>query len=307
MNIVLVEPLGVSNEILSNFESKVKKLGHNFTYYTTKPNSDFELKERIKNAEILMIANYPLSLDILKTNSKIKYIAVAFTGLDHIPLDYCKKYNILVTNCSGYSTISVSEQVIGMTISLLRYIYLNNQATKSIGTSAFYGPGEEINGKTIGIIGMGKIGQETARLFNSFGANIIYYSSTKKDIKYKYVELDYLLKNSDIISLHLPYNKATHNLLNKDRLDLIKENAIIINTARGKIIDNIYLAELLNNNKIKGAAIDVFDYEPPLKNDYPLLSAKNILLTPHTGFLTKEALIRRANIEFDNVIKYLKK
>ena len=176
MNIVLIEPLGVSNEILLDFKLKINNLGHNFTFYNNKPNDEIELKNRINNADILMIANHPLSIDILKTNSRIKYIAVAFTGLDHIPLDYCQENNILVTNCSGYSTISVSEQTIGMTISLLRYLYLNNQVTKDGLTSSFYGEGEEINAKTVGIIGMGKIGQETARLFEAFGANIIYYS-----------------------------------------------------------------------------------------------------------------------------------
>lgn len=305
MNIVLIEPLGINNDLLIDFKNKLKKLGHNFTNYDNKPQTEQELINRIKDQDIIMLANTPISKEVLITNKTIKYIAVAFTGLDHLPLDYCKENNILVTNCSGYSTISTSEQAIGMTLALLRKIHLNHYATLESKDNLFLGAGEEIYGKTVGIIGLGKIGLRTAKLFEAFGANVIYYSRTKKDVNYPYYELDDLLKNSDIISLHVPYNKNTHHLLNKEKLDLIKENAVLINTARGKIIDNEYLAKLLNEERIKGAAIDVFDYEPPLKNDYPLINAKNILLTPHTAFLTKEALIRRAEIEFNNVLNYL--
>ena len=305
MNIVLIEPLGINNDLLIDFKNILKKLGHNFTNYDKKPQTYQELINRIKDQDIIMLANTPISKEVLITNKTIKYIAVAFTGLDHIPLDYCKENNILVTNCSGYSTISTSEQAIGMTLALLRKIHLNHYATLESKDNSFLDAGEEIYGKTVGIIGLGKIGLRTAKLFEAFGANVIYYSRTKKNVNYPYYDLDDLLKNSDIISLHVPYDKNTHNLLNKEKLDLIKKNAVLINTARGKIIDNEYLAKLLNEERIKGAAIDVFDYEPPLKNDYPLINAKNILLTPHTAFLTKEALIRRAEIEFNNVLNYL--
>ena len=305
MNIVLIEPLGIKEELLLEFKNKIESLNHTFTYYNNKPNSDEEIIKRINEQDIIMVANHPISEDVLRTNSKVKYIAVAFTGLDHIPLDYCSKNNIKVTNCSGYSNTSVSEQVIGMTLSLYRFLHLNHYITKKHQNSTILGPGEEIKGKTVGIIGLGNIGLETANLFKAFGANVIYYSRTKKDVQYEYTSLDYLLKNSDIISLHIPSNNETYHFLDKEKLSLINQNAVLINCARGKVVDNNYLAFMLDNNLIKGAAIDVFDYEPPLKDDYPLLNTKNILLTPHTAFLTKEALIRRANIEFNNVLNYL--
>lgn len=305
MNIVLIEPLGIDNTLLNEFESKLKNHNHKFTFYNDKPKDDNDLINRIKNQDIIMVANYPIKEEILSTNKNIKYIAVAFTGLDHIPLDYCKNNNILVTNCSGYSNTSVSEQVIGMTLSLYRHLYLNHFITKNHQNSTILGPGQEIKDKTVGIIGLGNIGLETANLFKAFGANVIYYSRTKKDVNYEYTSLEYLLKNSDIISLHIPSNNDTYHFLDKEKLSLINQNAILINTARGKVIDNEYLSILLNEERIKGAAIDVFDYEPPLKEDYPLLHAKNILLTPHTAFLTKEALVRRANIEFNNILNFL--
>jgi D-3-phosphoglycerate dehydrogenase len=120
-----------------------------------------------------------------------------------------------------------------------------------------------------------------------------------------YVDLDTLLKESDIISLHTPNNAETKNLINQDKIDKMKKTALFINCARGPIVDNQALADALNAGKIAGAAIDVYDMEPPIPEDYPLLHAKNTLLTPHVAFLTKEAMIRRAKIEFDNVISYV--
>ena len=305
MNIALIEPLGIKEENISKFKNLVESLNHTFTYYNTKPHNEDDLINRIKDQNIVIVANYPISEKAIKEAKNLEYLNVAFTGLDHIPLNYIKENNIYLTNAKGYSNISVSEQVIGMTLALYRKLHLNDFITKSNKDSSIYGPGEEINGKTIGIIGLGEIGIKTAKLFEALGAEVIYYSRTKKDVKYKYVELDELLKTSDIISLHIPSNEETYHFLNKEKLDLIKKDAILINTARGKVIDNDYLAKLLNEDKIKGAAIDVFDYEPPLKDDYALIHAKNVLLTPHTAFLTKEALERRAEIVFNNILDYL--
>ena len=305
MNIVLIEPLGIKEENILKFKNLVEALNHTFTYYNTKPKDEDDLINRIKDQNIVITANYPISERAIKEAKNLEYLNVAFIGLDHVPLKYIKENNINLTNASGYSTISVSEQVIGMTLALYRKLHLNDFITKSNKDSSILGPGEEINNKTIGIIGLGNIGLKTAKLFEAFNGEVIYYSRTKKDVKYKYVELDYLLKNSDIISIHIPSNEDTYHFLNKEKLDLIKKDAILINTARGKVIDNDYLAKLLNEDKIKGAAIDVFDYEPPLKDDYALIYAKNVLLTPHTAFLTKEALERRAEIVFNNILDYL--
>ncbi len=306
MNIVLIEPLGIEEKLLIEFKEKLNLLNHSFTYYNNKPKNKEDLINRIKDQDIVMLANYILDIDVLKTNKNIKYIAVAFQGLDHIPLDYCKENNIQVSNCSGYSTNAVSEQTIGLTLTLLRNLNESTNLTKKGKTSALFMNNSEINNKIVGIIGLGQIGLKTANLFKAFGAKVIYYSKTKKNVEFEYYELNELLKTSDIISLHIPLNNETMNFLNKDKLNLIKKDAILINTARGKVVDNNYLAYLLNNNLIRGAAIDVYDYEPPLKCDYPLLHAKNIILTPHTAYLTKEALLKRVNIEFNNVLNYLK-
>lgn len=150
----------------------------------------------------------------------------------------------------------------------------------------------------------------TSKLFKAFGANVIAYSRTERkegvDIGIRYVELEELLSRSDIISLHLPLNDYTKEFLSRQKLELISPGAILINCARGPIIDNKALADLLNEGRILGAGIDVFDMEPPLAMDYPLLEAKNAILTPHVAYLSEESMVRRGKIAFDNTLAFLK-
>ena len=172
-----------------------------------------------------------------------------------------------------------------------------------------YYTGHEIKGKTVGIIGTGNIGSDVAKLFLAFDANVVAYSNTEKEnlksLGVKYKSLEDLLKESDIVSIHLPLNNITRNTIGKNELKLMKKNSILINCARGPIVDNEALTDALNNDEIAFAGIDVFDYEPPLNKDYPLLNAKNTLLQPHIAYLTKESLERRAHIVFDTLISYL--
>ena len=195
-----------------------------------------------------------------------------------------------------------------MTISLLRFFPAGDQAVRTQGTSAGL-TGSEIYGKTVGIIGCGKIGFMTAKLFQAFGARVVAYARhAREEVKaagLSYVSLEELLAESDIISLHTPNNASTRGMIGKEQISLMKPSAVFINCARGPIVDNAALAEALNQDKIAGAAIDVYDMEPPIPEDYPLLHAKNALLTPHVAFLTKEAMARRAEIEFANVKAYL--
>ncbi|MFA5524978.1 MAG: NAD(P)-dependent oxidoreductase, partial [Tissierellales bacterium] len=143
----------------------------------------------------------------------------------------------------------------------------------------------------------------------AFGCNVLAYNRTEnEDLKNKgvtYLSLEELLKESDIVSIHLPLTKETKGLIDAEKLKLMKKDALLINTARGPIVDNAALADALNNGQIGGAGIDVFDMEPPLPSDYPLLNAPNTVLTPHIGFATKEAMKRRAEITFENINKWL--
>lgn len=282
-------------------------MGHNFTYYNAKTTDINELIKRSKDQDIVMIANNPYPKEVILQANKLKLIAVAFAGIDHVDIKACKERNIEVLNCPNYSNVAVSELVIGLTLNLLRKINEADLATRNNQTGATF-IGTELENKTVGIIGVGKIGNRTANLFNAFGCKVLgYQRSTINNPNVTQVTLEKLLRESDVISLHIPYNEETYHFIDEDKINMMKKDAILINCARGAVVDNMALAKALNEERIKGAGIDVFDYEPPLNADYPLLNAKNTILTPHLAYFTKEAMIKRANIEFNNVIEYLKK
>lgn len=305
MKISLIDPLEVDREIIENHKEKIESLGHEFEYFEESAGSDEEKIERLKDTDIAIITNKPLTSDVIN-NTNLDLIDVAFTGVDHVDLEACKEKGIKVLNASGYSDDSVAELVIGLTISVLRKF--NENRSNIFDGESNYLLGELIKGKTFGIIGTGNIGSKLIDLLSVFGCKIIAYSRTEKEeIKAKgveYVDLPTLLKESDIVSLHIPNNKETKGFLGEEELNLMKEGAVLINCARGAVVDNDYLAKLLNEDKLR-AGIDVFDMEPPLPEDYPLRNAKNVILTNHVAFYTKEAMEIRADIVFDNLYQYL--
>lgn len=305
MKISLIDPLEVDREIIENHKEKIESLGHEFEYFEESAGSDEEKIERLKDTDIAIITNKPLTSDVIN-NTNLELIDVAFTGVDHVDLDTCKEKGIKVLNASGYSDDSVAELVIGLTISVLRKF--NENRGNIFNGENNYLLGELIKGKTFGVIGTGNIGSKLIDLLSVFGCKIIAYSRTEKEeIKangVEYVDLPTLLKESDIVSLHIPNNKETKGFLGEEELNLMKEGAVLINCARGAVVDNDYLAKLLNEDKLR-AGIDVFDMEPPLPEDYPLRNAKNVILTNHVAFYTKEAMEIRADIVFDNLYQYL--
>lgn len=305
MKISLIDPLEVDRQIIENHKEKIESLGHEFEYFEESAGSDEEKIERLKDTDIAIITNKPLTSQVIN-NTKLDLIDVAFTGVDHVDLDACKEKGIKVLNASGYSDDSVAELVIGLTISVLRKF--NENRSNIFNGENNYLLGELIKGKTFGVIGTGNIGSKLIDLLSVFGCKIIAYSRTEKEeIKAKgveYVDLTTLLKGSDIVSLHIPNNNETKGFLGEEELNLMKEGAVLINCARGAVVDNDYLAKLLNEDKLR-AGIDVFDMEPPLPEDYPLRNAKNVILTNHVAFYTKEAMEIRADIVFDNLYQYL--
>ncbi len=305
MKISLIDPLEVDQSIIDENKKKIEDLGHEFEYFDQSASSDEEKIERLKDSDVAIITNKPLSAEVIN-NTNLELIDVAFTGVDHVGLDAAKEKGIKVLNASGYSDDSVAELVIGLTIGVLRKFNKNRENIFDNKTNPLLG--ELIKGKTFGVIGTGHIGEKLIDLLQVFGCDIIAYSrSEKEEIKakgVKYVDLQTLLKESDIVSLHIPNNKETKHFLGKEELDLMKEGAVLINCARGAVVDNDYLAKLLNEDKLR-AGIDVFDMEPPLPEDYPLRNAKNVILTNHVAFYTKEAMEIRAGIVFDNLYKYL--
>lgn len=309
MRVKLIEPLSITKELLEEYKRKLEDEGHEFISYDDKASTEEEFLERSKDADILMIANTKLPDSVIDNADILKLINVAFTGFDHVNVDLAKEKGIKVCNASGYSNTSVSELVIGMVLNIYRKINQSHQMTKDEKTHADYYRGLEIKDKTVAIIGTGNIGLETAKLFKAFGANVIAYSRTEKqeakDLGIEYVSLEDAFKKADIVSIHLALNNNTRGFINKELLSSMKKDAVLINCARGPIVDNQALAELLNKDKIAFAGIDVFDMEPPIPSDYPLLNAKNVLLTPHIAYLTDEAMVRRAEIAFDNTLSFI--
>ena len=305
MKISLIDPLLVDDKIIESHKEKIEKLGHEFQYFKKSASDDEKIIERLKDSDVAIITNNKFSKNVIE-NTNLKLIDVAFTGFNHVDIEACNEKNIIVENASGYSDDSVAELVLGLTISLMRKF--NENRKNMYEDESFNLIGQIIKGKTVGVVGTGKIGIRVIELFKAFGANILAYSRSEKDevknLGANYVSLDELLKNSDIVTIHLPQNKETCGFIGKNELDLMKDKAILINCARGPIVDNDYLAKLLNEDKLR-AGIDVFDMEPPIDKNYPLRNAKNTVLTNHVGFLTQEAMDIRCEIVFDNLYKFL--
>lgn len=308
MNISLLEPIGISGQQIQNLAQAMEREGHHFTYYEEKTTDVEELKRRSADQDIVMIANNPYPDEVVKAADRLKMIAVAFTGIDHVGLNACREKGIMVCNCAGYSNQSVAELAIGMTIGLYRKLDECGAAVRNGRTSAGLA-GREIAGKTVGIVGCGQIGMQTAKLFSAFGAKVLAYSRhERQEWKAEGIQacaMDELLAQSDIVSIHLPLNQETRGFFGKEMIAKMKPDSILVNCARGPIVDNAALAAALKEGRIAGAAIDVFDMEPPIPADYPLLEAPNVLLTPHVAFLTEESMVRRAEIEFQNVNAFL--
>jgi len=308
LKITVLEPLGVSEEMIRTIAKPITDRGHELEIFNERSLDISILKERVKDSHILVIANSPLEGDVIRSVEKLKMISVAFTGVDHVDLEACKERGILVSNSAGYSTPAVVELAFGLMIAVYRNIVPLDKLTRDGGTMAGFSQ-REIHGKTLGLVGTGAIGSHVAKVGLAFGANVIAYNRSEneelKSMGVEYKSLEDIFKESDIVSIHLPLNNETRGIVDEAKLRSMKETAILINTARGPIIDNEALARVLNEGKISGAGIDVFDMEPPLDKDYPLLKAKNIVVAPHIGFASQEAMVRRAGIVFDNIIGWL--
>ena len=308
MKISLLEPIGISQAVLDELSQGLKDRGHEFCYYDTKTTDVEELKKRTAGCDIVMIANNPYPAEVIESADALKMISVAFTGIDHIGVQACRDKDIMICNAAGYSNQTVAELVIGMAIDGLRNVAKANEVVRKGGTSAGIG-GREICGRTVGIIGLGKIGLVAAKLFLAFGAKVIAYNRSQseeaKALGIEYKSLEEVLSESDIVSLNMPLNDSTRGFISADKIALMKPDAVFINCARRPIVDNEALAKALNEDKLGFACLDVFDMEPPIPEDYPMLHAKNTLLTPHQAFISEESMIRRAKIVFDNVYQYL--
>ena len=293
----------------------LKKNKISFDYYKKdQPIPRELLLEKIKSCEALIsLLTEKIDSEIIDQMPKCKIIANYAVGYNNIDIDYAKKKNIIVTNTPDVLTDSTADLTMALVLSCSRRLI---EGEKLLRTKKFKGwkpkllLGMELKDKTFGILGAGRIGSAVARRAKSFGTNVIYVDSNRnqkleKETNAKKVSLNYLLKNSDILSVHLPLNSQTFYFLNQEKLNLLKRNSILINTTRGEIIDEKALIRLLKSKKIMAVGLDVFENEPYLNPE--LLKFTNVLVLPHLGSATKEARDGMAELAVKNVINVLKK
>ena len=308
MKIVAVEPIGMNSSQIAGCNEKFTKLGHQFTCFTDRKEDSDTLKQRMHLADVVIISNIKLDCDILSACPNLKLLAVAFTGIDHIDMEFCTAHGIEVVNAPGYAVTAVAELVIGLAIDLQRKITELDAVTRRGGTRQIF-LGKQLKDKRVGIIGTGNIGRKTAEYFQALGCEVVAYNRTLYEEVIKsgvqYLPLDELLSTSDIISLHLPYTTETDNLISSEKLALCKPTTVIINAARGKLIDYFALSQALRKGQIAGAALDVFETEPPLPESHPLFTAPNCILTPHIGYATQEAFALRIEIVIEKITKWI--
>ena len=308
MKIVLLEPLFVPDPALERLSDSFRADGHKFVSYATREEDDEIILSRAADADIVMIGNLPLSGQVICGLRKLKMISVAFTGVDHVALDACRARGITVCNCAGYSTDSVAELSFGLMIAVLRNLVQCDRATREGKTRAGL-IGHDLSGKTLGIIGTGAIGLRVAQIGKAFGCRLLACSRSQRieavNLGVRYVFFDELLEASDIVTLHVPLTDETGGMISREKIALMKSSAILINTSRGPVVDNIALADALEKGEIAGAGIDVFDIEPPLNPQDPLLKQKKAVFAPHVAFATWEAFDRRATLAVNNVTQWL--
>ncbi|WP_297191805.1 D-2-hydroxyacid dehydrogenase [uncultured Campylobacter sp.] len=290
--------------------SKFKNFGDFVSYKLTKNN---ERIERLKDADVVMTNKVIIDKEVID-NTNIKLILETATGVNNIDVEYAKQKGIIVKNAANYSTKSVVQHTFALIFSFLNQIPFYDKWSKEgkwCESEIFTDYSRilyNISGKKHGIIGLGTIGKEVAKISSAFGAKICYYSSSGKnnDNTYERVELDELFKTCDIISIHAPLNEKTKNLVKKEELSLMKDKAILINVGRGGIVNENDLAQILNQKDIR-AGLDVLEQEPMAKN-HPLLSIKDkekLIITPHVAWASYESLEALMDIVYNNLKEWI--
>lgn len=276
--------------------SPLKKCGELIIYELTAPE---EIVERVKDLDVIITNKVVLGEENLKECTHLKMIALLATGYNNIDIQYAKSKGIAVANVAGYSTESVAQHTFAMLLHLIEHLGQYDEYVKSrqYADSEMFTyiawPYHELNGKVLGIVGLGAIGRAVARIATAFGMEVVYYSTSGKNNSddYRRVTLEELLKISDVVSVHAPYNEQTHHLIGYEQIVQMKRNAYLLNLGRGNIIVEADLARALNEELILGAGLDVLGKEP-IDHHNALFEVKDknrLLITPHIAWASVEA------------------
>jgi len=290
---------------------KIAELGDLKLYNITENNTDVII-DRTKDANIVLISKSPINRETMLKSPKLKYIGILATGYNMVDLDAAKERGITVTNIPAYGTSAVSQMTIALLLEMCHHVWNHSEDVKRGGwtdntdLSFKDNPLLELDGKTLGIIGYGRIGERTAKIAQAMGMNILAYDSNSslQDDTAEFTNLDNLFRKSDVISLHCPLFDSTRGMINKKTISKMKDGVLIVNTSRGPLICEQDLAAALNSGKVAGAALDVVSIEP-VKMDNPLLKAKNCIITPHIAWAPRESRARLMNIAVNNLKSFL--
>lgn len=295
--------------------------------------SDTPLKEDFPNLDqleiIVIFIHSQITKEILDKMTNLKFITTMSTGFDHIDMVECKSRNIVVSNVPTYGESTVAEHTFALLLAISRRIIESVNKTKNGEFMPKGLTGFELKGKTLGVIGVGSIGTNVIRIAKGFGMNVIALKRTpdyvlEKELSFKFVDIETLYKQSDIITLHLPYSKETHHMVNEKAFSMMKKGVVIINTARGGLIDTKALLNSLLTEKVSFAGLDVLEEEPLLQEerdilsktfdkdkliavlqDHMLVNNPHVLVTPHNAFNSNEALLAILQTTHENLVSFL--
>lgn len=265
--------------------------------------------DRLKISDAVITNRIHITKELIDFMPNLKYIGTFATGFNMIDIEYAKSKNIPVCNVPNYCLPTVTQMVFALLFALTNHVAEHTELVRegnwdnSIVLTQQKHPFIELCGKTMGIVGYGNLGRNVARIAESFGMNVIVYSKSPKEIQTH--SLEYVFKNSDVVSLHCALNSETTGMINTDLLKIMKSSAFLINTARGALINENDLANALNAGLLGGAGIDVMTLEPP-ENDNPLFTAKNCYITPHIAWSSKEARQRLVDVAANNIAEFVK-
>jgi lactate dehydrogenase-like 2-hydroxyacid dehydrogenase len=300
MKIVVVDPINLPEE----YRNRLEALG-DLEVYDSVPESHEEFVQRIIDAEIVIVGRYGFDSKAFSSAPKLQMISLWQTGYDNVDLKVATKHNVVVSNVPNYSFDSVAEFVFALALNLLRKLNVADVHLRSDNFDWRHYIGTQLMSKTLGVIGTGNIGNRVIQIAHGFNMNVLCTTAhpspeRAKALGVTFVDLNILLAESDIVTLHVPLTPTTEHMIAAPQLDRMKPTAILINTARGKLVDEKALVEALKNRKIAGAGLDVFEREP-LRMDSPLLEMRNVVLTPHIAFLSEESIDECTYVTVENV------
>ena len=290
------------------YEPRARRLASEVTWYFDRPSNNSDTIERIRDADAIVNIRSSVQFDreVLSHCSKLKILSVWGTGVDHVDLVAASEFGITVCNTPGYGAPYVSEHALTLALAISRQIVQNDRHMRAGGwTRGFI---DELYGKTLGVIGTGAIGQRMIALGQAIGMNVMAWTlhqSRERGLTYgvEFVALEELLSQSDVVSIHVALSSETEQLIGASELRLMRENAILINTARGGVLDQEALLECLIENRIAGAGLDVFESEP-LPPGHPLIQLDNVVLSPHVGGMAYNGTMRGLEMSVENLESY---